>query len=67
MQTQCIKKALRRENDSTPTGVAGNMYLMCDCGHKLSIPTVAGLPLTYVCLCGTEYDSRGYILNAAKS
>jgi len=56
-----IKKALRRE-PGYPVGVAAPCYLVCDCGEKLSLPVVAGMPLTYICACGTEYDARGYVV-----
>jgi hypothetical protein len=41
----------------------GNMYLDCECGHEVSLPVIAHMPMTFECLCGLEYDSRGYILN----
>jgi len=59
-----IKKALRRES-GYPVGVAAPCYIVCDCGHKLSLPVVVGMPLTYICTCGTEYDARGYVVKPA--
>jgi len=55
-QTGYTKRALKADGK-------GGLYLDCECGHKLSVPIIAGLPMTYQCLCGIEYDSRGWILN----
>ena len=53
--TTCMKRAVRYEPNKTP-------YLICTCGETVSLPQVAGLPLTFVCgHCGTEYDHRGWI------
>jgi hypothetical protein len=38
-------------------------FLNCECGNKLSLPKIEGLPMTFECLCGIEYDSRGWILS----
>jgi hypothetical protein len=57
------KRALKRE----PEGVLQCMYLDCECGHHLSIPVVAGMPMTYVCLCGIAYDSRRWIVARPES
>ena len=55
-----IKRAIKRTPGAA--GIAASPYIDCECGHRLSIPVVAGMPMTHVCLCGREYDSRGYIL-----
>jgi hypothetical protein len=60
----CIKRALRRE-EGYPVGVSAPLYVACGCGGKVPVPTIAGMPMTYVCgQCATEYDSKGYILEA---
>ena len=43
--------------------VDGPPHLNCECGNVVSIPSITGLPMTYVCLCGIEYDNRGWILS----
>jgi hypothetical protein len=61
--TKLVKVALKREDDGTPVGIPGNMYLDCPCGHHLSLPRMNGLPIVgYVCVCGREYDKDGWIL-----
>ena len=57
-----VKRALKRE-PGYPVGVPAPLYLDCECGHHLSMPHVNGLPIqAYVCLCGREYDPRGWLL-----
>jgi hypothetical protein len=34
----------------------------CVCGHTLSLPRIAGLPMTYECLCGRTYTADGGLL-----
>lgn len=56
------KRALKREQGYP--GVAAPMYLDCVCGQHVSIPTVRGLPMTYVCgQCGIEYDAQGWVVS----
>jgi hypothetical protein len=55
------KRALIREH-GYPVGVPAPVYLNCECGHKLSIPVVKGLPMTYQCVCLREYDAQGRIV-----
>ncbi len=62
MEAKYVKRAVKREPDGTPIGTAGNLYLDCECGHHLRLPMVKGLPMTYQCLCGLEYDAFGWIL-----
>lgn len=61
MTTGFLKRALKRQ-EGYPQGVTAPLYLDCECGHKLSIPIIKGLPMTYQCLCGREYDAQGWIL-----
>lgn len=63
MQTGYAKQAVKRES-GYPTGVTAPCFLDCECGHKLSQPVVAGLPMTYKCLCGREYNAQGWIIKA---
>ena len=49
-------------------------HIICGCGERIPVPVITGMPMTYQCgQCGTEYDSRGWILkenfvqNAANS
>lgn len=49
-----VKRALRADGN-------GGLYLVCGCGRHVSIPVVAGLPMTYQCECGVAYDSQGWI------
>ena len=63
MEAGCIKRALKREQDGTPIGFPGALYLDCECGHHLSMPQVQGLPIeAYECLCGLQYDAQGWII-----
>lgn len=63
METKCLKRAVKREA-GYPLGSLAPMYLDCECGQKVTLPVIAGLPMTYVCgVCGIEYDSRGNTLN----
>lgn len=55
VQTGYTKRALKADGK-------GGLYLDCQCGNKLSVPVIAGLPMTYQCQCGIEYDSRGWIV-----
>jgi hypothetical protein len=57
----CVKRALKREA-GYPVGVSAPLYLDCTCGHHLSILQVKGLPMTYQCACGIEYDAQGWIV-----
>jgi hypothetical protein len=57
----CVKRALKRE-PGYPVGVPAPLYLDCTCGHKLSIPQVRGLPVTFICACGIEYDAAGWVV-----
>jgi len=59
-----FKKALRREQ-GYPVGVSAPCYIVCDCGEKLPLPVIAGMPMTYICACGVEYDGRGYVVKSA--
>ena len=60
---EMIKRAVKRE-PGYPVGVSAPLYLDCSCGEKISLPVIPGLPMTYICgKCGTEYDSKGWILN----
>ena len=54
-QTGYLKRALKADGK-------GGLYLDCACGNRLPIPIIKGLPMTYVCQCGIEYDSRGWIV-----
>lgn len=63
MQTGYAKRAIKRE-PGYPTGVTAPCFLDCECGYKLSLPVITGLPMTYQCLCGREYDSQGWIIKA---
>ena len=60
------KRALKCEQDGTPIGQPHKMYLDCECGHHLSIPTIAGMPMTYQCVCGREYNDQGWILQGPR-
>lgn len=63
MKIECLKRAIKREDDGTPIGFPGTMYLDCECGHHLPLPQVKGLPISaYQCLCGLEYDANGWIV-----
>lgn len=59
---KCLKRAVKRE-EGYPIGVPAPVYLDCECGHHLNLPVISGLPMTFICLCGREYDSRGWILS----
>ncbi len=61
MEAKFTKRALRRE-EGYPIGYPAPSYILCECGNKVSVPVITGLPMTFECLCGIEYDSRGYIL-----
>jgi len=54
--TRYTKRALKADGK-------GGLYIDCECGHKLSIPVVKGLPMDYECLCGITYDSHGWIVS----
>lgn len=56
-----LKRALKRE-PGYPVGVTAPLYLDCVCGKKLTLPTIKGLPMTYQCECGREYDAQGWII-----
>jgi hypothetical protein len=57
------KRALKREQDGTPIGFPGALYLDCECGHHLSMPRVKGLPIqSYECLCGIQYNADGWVI-----
>jgi hypothetical protein len=50
------KKAIKyTPGDSVP-------HLDCECGHKLSLPRVNGLPMTYECVCGITYGPTGIVI-----
>lgn len=57
--TGYTKRALKRENDGTPIGTPGNMYLDCECGNHLPMPSGADI---VICVCGIQYDARGWIV-----
>jgi hypothetical protein len=57
-----IKRALKRE-PGYPQGVSAPLYLECVCGEKISLPVIAGMPMTYCCgKCGRVYDKAGWVI-----
>jgi hypothetical protein len=33
--------------------------VLCSCGNTVSLPVVKGLPMSYQCVCGKNYDAQG--------
>jgi hypothetical protein len=38
----------------------------CPCGTTVSLPKIAGMPMTFVCFCEREYDHEGNLLTPEK-
>jgi hypothetical protein len=60
VQTGYLKRALKSDGK-------GGLYLDCECGNRVSIPVIKGMPMTYECLCGIVYDGRGWIIGKRES
>lgn len=58
VDVRITKRALIRENDSTPIGQPGKLYINCGCGNHLSMPD--GVPIV-MCVCGQRYDADGWL------
>jgi hypothetical protein len=60
-QTKCLKRALKADGK-------GGLHLDCECGERIPVPVIKGLPMTYECgKCGIVYDSRGWIIGKRES
>jgi len=62
----CGAVTSRYTKRAVKVGPDGHLFLDCECGKKVSIPVVLGMPMTYECECGIEYDNRGYIKSRSR-
>ncbi len=62
VETGIVKRALRRD-EGYPIGQPAPLYILCECGGKVPVPVVRGLPMTYQCACGVVYDAQGWIVS----
>jgi hypothetical protein len=67
--TTCTKRAVRRD-PSVLAGQPAKLFLICGCGHEVTIynPAIEGPSYdpdadAFMCgWCGERYDGRGYVL-----
>lgn len=54
--TQCVKRALKADGK-------GGLCVDCECGERILMPRINGLPMTYECgKCGLQYGPTGWII-----
>jgi len=60
-QTGYLKRAVKYPGGE---GIAATPYLDCECGERIPMPRINGLPMTYVCgKCGLHYGPTGWIIS----
>lgn len=55
-QTRYLKRALKTDGK-------GGVFVDCECGERIPMPRINGLPMTYECgKCGIVYGPTGWII-----